>query len=275
MLLSIITINLNDNLGLEKTIKSVIEQSFKDYEFIVIDGQSTDGSVDTIKKYSEHIHYWVSEKDDGIYNAMNKGILKASGEYCIFLNSGDFLYDNLVLEKLFSNTFNEDIISCGLKTFSKKEQHIKMPPKVITLYSLIHSSLSHQSTLIKRSVFDKVGLYHENYKIMSDWCFFVEALILHNCSYKVFDIIVSVFNCYGISSTAIQTEHRSSQLYLQNKFPRIINDYYMDEAVFNTLYWIYKQKKWIKITFIFPFKVINRILHFRNRLRIRITIQKI
>ena len=97
MKLSIITINLNNASGLEKTIQSVINQTYKDFEFIVIDGASTDGSVEVIKKYSSGINYWVSESDTGIYNAMNKGIRKAQGEYCLFLNSADYLFSpNLI-----------------------------------------------------------------------------------------------------------------------------------------------------------------------------------
>jgi glycosyltransferase involved in cell wall biosynthesis len=98
--LSIITINYNNRDGLEKTIRSVIDQRFTDFEFIVIDGGSTDGSVDNIRKYENKINYWCSEKDAGIYNAQNKGIKKAKGEYCLFLNSGDFLYNEDVLNKI-------------------------------------------------------------------------------------------------------------------------------------------------------------------------------
>ena len=105
MKLSIITINFNDAKGLEKTIQSVINQTYKDFEYIVVDGASTDGSVDVIKKYSNKLTHWVSEPDTGIYNAMNKGTRMASGEYCLYLNSGDFLADNDVLEKAFNYNF--------------------------------------------------------------------------------------------------------------------------------------------------------------------------
>ena len=91
--ITIITINFNNCEGLGKTIDSVVSQSCHDYEYIVIDGGSTDGSVNVIKDNADNIDYWVSEKDDGIYNAMNKGIDHATGEYCLFLNSGDTLHD--------------------------------------------------------------------------------------------------------------------------------------------------------------------------------------
>ena len=89
MKLSVITINFNNRDGLRKTIESVVNQTYNDFEYIIIDGGSTDGSVDVIKEYADRIDYWVSEPDKGIYNAMNKGIDVAKGEYCIFMNSGD------------------------------------------------------------------------------------------------------------------------------------------------------------------------------------------
>ncbi len=92
MKLSIITVNLNNKDGLQKTIDSVISQTFKDFEWIVIDGGSTDGSKELIEKYSDYISYWVSEPDKGIYNAMNKGIKVAKGDYLEFLNSGDIFF---------------------------------------------------------------------------------------------------------------------------------------------------------------------------------------
>lgn len=99
--LSIITINRNDAQGLEKTLESIWKkQSFKDFEHIIIDGASTDNSINIIKKYASHLSYWVSEPDKGIYNAMNKGIIKAKGNYLLFLNSGDWL-ENDILARVF------------------------------------------------------------------------------------------------------------------------------------------------------------------------------
>ncbi len=112
---SVITINYNNAQGLQKTIDSVISQTFKDYEFIIIDGGSTDESVDIIRKNSGKISYWVSEKDGGIYNAQNKGAKKASGEYCLFLNSGDFLMDSQTLEKVFKNNAKVSSSNMALK----------------------------------------------------------------------------------------------------------------------------------------------------------------
>ena len=93
MLFSIITINYNNSEGLRQTIDSVVSQTYHEYEYIVIDGGSTDGSVDIIGFFSDKVDYWVSEKDRGIYHAMNKGVAQAHGDYCIFMNSGDSFYN--------------------------------------------------------------------------------------------------------------------------------------------------------------------------------------
>ena len=108
--LSIITVNLNNREGLRKTAESVVSQTYKDYEWIVIDGGSTDGSKELIEQYAEHISYWVSEPDKGIYNAMNKGIRQAHGEYFLFLNSGDSLCDDDIVESFCVGNFKEDIV---------------------------------------------------------------------------------------------------------------------------------------------------------------------
>ncbi|MEB3375019.1 glycosyltransferase [Bacteroides sp. CR5/BHMF/2] len=112
--LTIITINRNDAQGLEKTLESIWEkQSFKNFEHIIIDGASTDNSINIIKKYASHLSYWVSEPDKGIYNAMNKGIIKAKGNYLLFLNSGDWL-ENDILTRVFKESFTEDIVYADL-----------------------------------------------------------------------------------------------------------------------------------------------------------------
>lgn len=110
MRFSIITVNYNNCDGLNKTILSVINQNYKDYEFIVIDGGSTDGSVDIIKLHESYITYWISEKDDGIYQAMNKGIRQAKGEYLNFMNSGDTFFDADVLNNVEKELSNYDIV---------------------------------------------------------------------------------------------------------------------------------------------------------------------
>ncbi len=267
MKLSIITINFNDAIGLEKTIQSVINQTFKDFEYIVIDGASTDGSVDVIKKYSDKLTHWVSEPDSGIYNAMNKGTRLAQGEYCLYLNSGDFLAADDVLEKAFSYNFTEDIVSCNCLDFDDKHEWLKVPPKNISLFSFIGGSLPHPTSFIKRNLLNRIGGYNESYRIMSDWCFFLEAVIVQHCSYRTLDVLLTKFNCFGISSTSSSKESQSAYAYLYSRFPRIMEDYipYEDEAVYNVLSWAH-EKTFLRKLLVLPFKIINRLLKLRNRL---------
>ena len=148
---SIITINYNNSKGLRHTIESVINQTYRDYEFIIIDGGSTDNSVDIIKEYQRNITYWVSERDNGIYNAMNKGVKIARGEYLSFINSGDMLYDPKVLENSLPY-LQADIIhglAENLNTPVSKLCLIKIPNRDY----LFSPTLHHQACLFQKQSF--------------------------------------------------------------------------------------------------------------------------
>lgn len=192
--LSIITINYNNCDGLRKTIESVVNQTWRNFEYIIIDGGSTDGSLDVIKEFADQIDYWVSEPDKGIYNALNKGVEKAQGEYCNFMNSGDCFYSLDVLEKVFSDNPIADII-CG----NTQLDYLKTPPQEISLDFLFNSSICHQCAFIRTSLMKKYG-YDEKYKIVADRKFFVQALILDNCSYQAKDVNVVKYDITGLSS---------------------------------------------------------------------------
>jgi glycosyltransferase involved in cell wall biosynthesis len=201
MKLSIITINKNNASGLEKTIQSVIDQAFKDYEYIIIDGGSTDGSVNIIKQYADKINYWISEPDKGVYNAMNKGILKARGEYCYFLNSGDSLFDDNILKKVFDENLKEDIIYGNVFRLSKNgDNSIANAPDKWTLITFLNETIAHQAAFIKRQLFFEISLYDETLNIVSDWVFFVIAIIIYNKSYIHVPYCISNWENWGISS---------------------------------------------------------------------------
>ncbi|MEI6752102.1 MAG: glycosyltransferase family 2 protein [Paludibacter sp.] len=197
---SIITVNLNDRIGLENTIQSVINQTYQNFEFIIIDGASIDGSIEIIKQYSDRITYWVSEKDKGIYNAMNKGIVKAFGEYCFFLNSRDVLHDDNVLQKIADAHITEDIVFGDIiKTYDQKNDYVKYERK-ISLYYLSYTTIWHQASLIKTELFNNLGLYNENFKIASDWDFWLKSIIVNKCSYKYLAFPFSIFDTTGVGS---------------------------------------------------------------------------
>ncbi|MGB3452708.1 MAG: glycosyltransferase family 2 protein [Moheibacter sp.] len=238
--LSIITINYNNKGGLEKTLNSVFNQSCQDFEYIVIDGASTDGSRKLIEKNSDKIDYWVSEPDKGIYNAMNKGIHASNGEYLLFLNSGDWLYEDETILKALPLLKNEDIIY-GLSqicTAASLGALINPNPK-LTLYGMGYkrNSLPHQSTFFKRSLMVEYGGYDERYKIVSDWAFYMIAIFKNNCSYKKIDNIISYFNAEGLSYTSegfklIAVERK---LVMEENFKMLYNDFLMYDEMKNYL----------------------------------------
>jgi glycosyltransferase involved in cell wall biosynthesis len=196
--LSIITINKDNAAGLKKTCLSVISQTYKDFEWIIIDGASNDDSVNIIKQYSDRVTYWVSEPDSGIYNAMNKGVKHAAGNYLLFLNSGDFLLYPWTLEE----AFNE------IKTCKKADVYysdavedtykVIITPENITLRYFIHYMINHQNTLIRRELFNN-QLFNEEYKITADWYFFISELLQHSIAFFHIKTNLTVFDTKGVS----------------------------------------------------------------------------
>lgn len=199
MKLSIITINLNNKDGLQKTIDSVVSQTFKDFEWIVIDGGSTDGSKELLEQYADHFAYWVSEPDKGIYNAMNKGIKVAKGEYLQFLNSGDWLWEKDVLSKAFSEKADDDILYGSYEMWSEKagDYEVENPPEKLSLSFLVHHWLGHGASFIRREVIAN-RLYDERLRIASDWKFFIECA-LNNKSFRHIQVVVVGYGKNGIS----------------------------------------------------------------------------
>lgn len=199
--LSIITVNLNNNIGLIRTLNSVNEQEFSSYEHIIIDAASTDGSRETIMKYEKenpHLTFWVSEPDKGIYDGMNKGINHAKGEYIYFLNSGDYLSNNKVLSSI---TFDGTQYICGNMSieYSKTEHENIIPPNDVDAIFLFKSFLPHPASFIHHSLF-KDKRYQTDYRIISDWIHMVDSIIMKGCSYKHINMPISIFDATGISS---------------------------------------------------------------------------
>lgn len=223
MKLSIITVNLNNAEGLGKTIESVVNQSFTDFEYIIIDGGSTDDSVDIIKKYGNKVTYWVSEPDKGIYNAMNKGIKAAKGEYCQFLNSGDWLIDNNVVKDVFFMENNEDVLYGNVFT---EKGTIEYPDK-LSLNLFFQTTLCHQAVFHKTELFEHLGLYKEELSIVADWEFLLNILIKNNFTYKHINKTVCFYDYNGMSSNpeSAQEYVLQREKILKNMFPRIYDDY--------------------------------------------------
>lgn len=213
--ISIITVAYNNRFGLEETIKSVIGQSYKNIEFIIIDGGSNDGSKELLENYSSQINFWASEPDKGIYNAMNKGITKATGDYLIFMNSGDRFSSPEILEKITPNFANQDIIygNAYYELEDRKKYEYRIPSK-ITLGTLLKEPICHQSAFFRKELFTKYGMYDEGNKIASDWTFMMDLFIHHNISQKYINEFISIFEKTGISSTNTDLSHGEQKKYL-------------------------------------------------------------
>lgn len=200
MRLSIVTINYNNLEGLNRTYESVMMQTCKDFEWVIIDGGSTDGSREFIDLHQDVFSFWCSEPDKGIYNAMNKGIVHAFGEYLQFLNSGDSLHNQEVIKDFYELTNGEDIIAGDIALDGSLEHVLCSPDDSELDYDFMRfSTVRHSAAFIKRSLFEKYGGYDESFRIVSDWKFFLEVLIKHNCSYYHWNRVVSDFNTEGIS----------------------------------------------------------------------------
>lgn len=250
MKLSIVTINFNNAEGLQRTLKSVAAQTYRDIEHIIIDGGSTDGSVDVIKDYVssnpnkdpffKHAIKWVSENDNGIYNGMNKGLRKATGAYVEILNSGDVLAAPDVTERMVTELekaeyptilYGNMLKSYDGKTIINRDtcgNGMYTPESFLYFYN---GTLNHDCAYIRRDLFDKYGLYNEDMKICSDWEWYVRAMVLGGEKAVYTNIDVTIFDMNGVSEShgknadLIKTERR---LYLEKILPAtVLHDYDM------------------------------------------------
>ena len=239
MKFSIITVNFNNCSGLQHTIESVLSQSYKDWEFLVIDAGSTDGSKELLEKYGSQINYWVSEPDKGIYNGMNKGILKAQGEYINFMNSGDIFYDSTTLDKVSDMMDGSDIIVGSDYNVDSKtgESAITVLPLRISFATFYMQTLPHQSSFLRRTLFNN-SLYDENLHIVADWKFFLERVCFDGCTTQLLHIPISKREQGGISNQQIEKVQHERQIVLKEILPIGIRKDYdsLSRFDYNTLY---------------------------------------
>lgn len=215
-LLSVITVCLNSEKHLERAIKSVLCQSYSNIEYIIIDGGSTDGTLNVIKKYENSIAQWVSATDEGIFDAMNKGVNRASGSIIYFLNSDDYLENNHVAEKvveLFKKRKNADFVYGNMKVYdvSLNKTWLKKYPSFITKIYLSNDTIGHPVTFFKADCFKRVGYYDLSFKIASDREWFLRALYGHRLRSCHINLVISVFQLGGISTNAAYRKQQSSE----------------------------------------------------------------
>lgn len=274
MKLSIITINYNNAEGLRRTLASVAAQTFRDFEHIIVDGGSTDGSVEVIREYEQSLASrlspfasnlkWLSEPDSGIYNAMNKGIeialgrrvvnafnrselvedknkgiKMANGEYLLFLNSGDYLVDENVVENIMQLALKDDI--CYGYQMNEIDgrlvEEICIDPSYITFDTMRNAHIPHQSSLIKLDTLVRLGGYDESNKIVSDWAYVMKCLFMHNGTITRIPVNIAVYDMNGISSVADKTpQWAERRKVLLQYFPRIMPDYDRWDRLNKTMY---------------------------------------
>lgn len=228
-LISIITVNLNNLEGLKKTMDSVFKQTAGNFEYLIIDGGSADGSKEYIELNNNKIDFWISKKDKGIFNAMNQGIKVAKGEYLLFLNSGDWLYNENVLSMVAEKLNGCDVLYGNMvKVFSDGKIILDkgVNGKDITLSVFIEETINHSSSFIHKRIFKIFGFYDESLKIVSDWKLFLIALGLNNSEVSYMDYPFSYFDMNGISNRNLKLRDSERKLVIQEEVPEpIYKDY--------------------------------------------------
>ena len=247
--LSIITINRNNASGLRKTMESVFSQTYRDFEYIIVDGASTDGSVDVIREYAERpitnnhsplTFIWSSESDTGIYNAMNKGVRMATGEYTLMLNSGDFLVDEHVINRIMPLLDGTDIVQGNVISLEAGKEIVKngYGKSDITFIDVMKGHFLHQASFCRRDLFDRYGYFDESYKINGDTVFYAKCLGFGDATFKYVNQNIAYFDTTGISADP------------EGKYRKLRNEEDVRyEQMFSQRMWelFYKEEKKIKL----------------------------
>lgn len=217
---SIITVCKNEVEGIRRTLESVLSQKFRDFEYIVIDGGSTDGTQAIINEYKKELAYFVSESDAGIFAGQNKGIKAAKGDYLLFINGGDAIHDNSVLEEIFLTESTADILYGDLLIEEQDgSETLGHSPSEITLDFLLRGTLWHPVSFIKRQLFERLGSFDENLKVVADYEFFVKAILIAEVSTRYFPRTISRFNTNGIGSNSQWKDlHEKERSLVQGKY---------------------------------------------------------
>lgn len=211
---SIITVCLNDRAGLARTISSVARQTFTDHELVVVDGGSVDGSMDVVRANGPIVTDWVSERDAGIYDAQNKGLDRARGEWVIFLNSGDALASDDALARLFERANGEDVLY-GDVVWEERDgrRRLDVQPDVLTLGFFMRTNLPHQATAVRRALLERLGRYDTAFRIAADYEFWLRSIVVHGAKTRHVPVPFAVQLNGGLSTrpesfAALRTERK-------------------------------------------------------------------
>ena len=234
MKLSVITINKDNAVGLSQTVLSVLAQTVQDFEYIIVDGASTDGSLEIIKNFLTRYNKtmsvkWLSERDKGIFNAMNKGIHMATGEYLLFLNSGDCFASEDVVSKVNKEEFAADIVigKCNMQKDGKTVWTYE-PKEYYSFGTLFFNGIAHQAAFIRKNIFEQYGFYDESYRYNGDIEFWYRTIIDNKVSTQPLDFIVSNYSLGGMSDVQkdkpdFKEEHK--RILSNPAYEKFIGDY--------------------------------------------------
>lgn len=215
--ITVITVVFNSVATIESTIKSVIEQTFLNFEYIIIDGGSTDGTVDVVKKYQDKISLWVSEQDNGIYDAMNKGVSLAKGKYIYFLGGDDIFFNCEVLYEISGFLLDDKSVYYGNVLFKKR--NIIYDGK-FNKFKIVTRNISHQSVFYPKQVFVSFS-FNKNYKIYADYDLNLKLYGKSSFSFKYIPLTIALFNDCGASGSNVldfNFEHDRLMI-IKNNFP--------------------------------------------------------
>jgi glycosyltransferase involved in cell wall biosynthesis len=232
--LSIITVCLNAEKHIEQTINSVIQQKNVDIEYIVIDGGSTDGTLDIIKRYDSSITRWLSESDSGIADAMNKGIALATGDYLLFLHADDYLIDETVIAKALTRMDTKVDIYAFDVLFKTKCKEIRKQTRPFGLRTYFKTPVMHQGAFCNKALFEKLGGFDRSFKIAMDYDFFYKAK-QQGISMEIVHMQLSVMRDTGISSR--QDWQSLKQRFMEEKRVHFKNKPSKPMQVLYKVYW--------------------------------------
>ena len=250
MRVSVITVCYNAIQGIEKTIMSVLGQTYSDIEYIVIDGGSVDGTLDVIRKYKDYISYYVSEPDNGIYDAMNKGIRTATGEWITFLNAGDHYFSNTSIENVFSQEIIPDTdVVYGFQVHSYDYGKFVRKRLPLTFFNS-GMPFGHESSFVKADVMKCIG-FDTSYRIAADYNFFFK-LYVSGYKFQSVDAIVTDFESMeGVSSstrTSLLTHRETS----------MVNGTYASAQYFKGLLGIYVRMLLKRLLSVFSKRIVTK-----------------
>lgn len=257
---SIVTASFNSEKTIEKTINSVMKQTFRSYEHIIIDGMSSDRTMEIVSEYKNYLSYIVSEQDNGIYDAFNKGVVAAKGEVIYFLNSDDYFADNDVLEKVakaFCDKKRIDFVCTNIEVVDEKQNHLFYSGKKMTINDFkMGQTYPHQGFFARKELFYEYGFFNKEYPIVADLDFMIKCFKDKEKQYVYLDETVT---CFRIGGTSTNYNNRQNTI---NEANKVLVSYFPEMQVnskgnidINILY-----RKWLELNLIHEKGISNSLL---------------